>query len=326
MDIAQLTDEAHRAVLELLPPDLMDLTDIAAASDRFTALLAARPAVIPDGVEVDDHLVPLADGHQLVVRVYRSSSARPMSPGLLWIHGGGMVLGDVSMNDGECAAMANELDIVVASVDYRLAPAFPYPVPLDDCYAGLSWFFGAAGLLGLDADRIAIGGASAGGGLAAGLALLARDCGEMRPCFQLLTYPMLDDRNDTPSSHGVTDLRLWNRDANLTGWDAYLNGRAGGDDIAAYAAPSRATDLADLPPAMITVGALDMFLDEDIAYAHALLRAGVPTELHVYPGSFHGANALVPHAAASRRWRRDEFEALDQALNQDRTKQTDIQQ
>jgi acetyl esterase/lipase len=100
----------------------------------------------------------------------------------------------------------------------------------------------------------------------------------------------------------------------------------GGDDIAAYAAPSRATDLADLPPAMITVGALDMFLDEDIAYAHALLRAGVPTELHVYPGSFHGANALVPHAAASRRWRRDEFEALDQALNQDRTKRTDIQQ
>jgi acetyl esterase/lipase len=169
--------------------------------------------------------------------------------------------------------------------------------------------------LGIDSDRIAIGGGSAGGGLAAGLALLARDRGQLHPCFQLLRYPMLDDRNSTRSSHEVTDLRVWNRGANLVGWAAYLGDDAGSTDVPPYAAAARATDLAGLPPAMVTVGELDMFLDEDIEYARKLLAAGVSTELHIYGKCVHGSDALVPHAEASQRWKRDEIAALDRALN-----------
>jgi acetyl esterase/lipase len=218
------------------------------------------------------------------------------------------------MNDDMCAAVADQLKIVVASVEYRLAPEYPYPAPLEDCYAGLRWFAGAAGELGVDGARIAIGGASAGGGLAAGLGLLARDRGEMAVAFQLLVYPMLDDRNLTPSSHAVVDPKVWNRTANTVGWNAYLAGQAGADDVAPYAAPARATDLAGLPPTYINVGDLDLFVDEDIAYAQALMRAGVPCELHVYPGAFHGSNNFVSRAVLSRRWTADERAALARGL------------
>ena len=204
---------------------------------------------------------------------------------------------------------------MVASVDYRLAPEFPYPTPLEDCYTGLLWFFDQAEALGIDTGHIAVGGASAGGGLAAGLTLLARDRAEVSPCFQLLTFPMLDDRNETPSSYMIDDTRLWSRDANRAAWSAYLDGDNGADDVAVYAAPARAADLSGLPPSIITVGSLDMFLDEDIAYAQALLTAGVPCELHVYPGAFHASNSLVPDSDISRRWHRDEMHALNQALN-----------
>ena len=188
-------------------------------------------------------------------------------------------------------------------------------MPLEDWYSGLTWFFDQADGLGLDADRIAVGGASAGGGLAAGLALLARDRKQVRPCFQLLTYPMLDDRNETPSSHMIADTRVWNRNANEVGWAAYLDGANGADDVPAYAAPARAVDLSGLPPALVTVGSLDMFVDEDIAYAQALLQAGVPCELHVYPGAFHGSNGFVVDSDISQRWKRDETAALHRALN-----------
>jgi len=203
----------------------------------------------------------------------------------------------------------------VASIEYRLAPEFPFPTPLDDCDAGLEWLFASADSLGLDADLIAIGGASAGGGLAAGLALKTRDKGKLKPCFQLLRFPMIDDSNTTGSSHAITDGRVWNREANLIGWDAYLSGGAGSPDVSSYAAPARATNVAGLPPTIITVGDLDMFLDEDVAYAATLLAAGVPTELHVYAGSFHGSTSMVPHADASQRWWRDEVAALNRALN-----------
>ncbi|MXZ63119.1 MAG: alpha/beta hydrolase, partial [Chloroflexi bacterium] len=160
-----------------------------------------------------------------------------------------------------------------------------------------------------------IGGGSAGGGLAAGLALAARDRGEVDVCFQLLVYPMIDDRNTTRSAEAIVDERVWNRAANLHGWDAYLAGNAGGDDVSPYAAPARATDLAGLPPAYINVGVLDLFVDEDVTYAQRLMAAGVPTELHVYPGAFHGSPGLVPNSALSQRWAADELAALDRALN-----------
>ena len=266
----------------------------------------------------EDHHAPSGDGTDVLVRIYRPARAPSPAPALYWVHGGGLVMGSVAQNDDMCAAIADRLGIVVASVEYRLAPEHPYPAPLEDCYAGLRWLAGHADELGIDRTRIAIGGASAGGGLAAGLALLARDRGEVAVCFQLLVYPMLDDRNVTPSSHAIVDPKVWNREANAAGWNAYLAGRAGADDVEPYAAPARATDLAGLPPAYIDVGDLDLFLDEDIAYAQALMRAGVPVELHVYPGAFHGSNNFVSRSDLSRRWNADERAALARALGVER--------
>ncbi len=315
MDIEARTDEAHRQILGFLPNDLFDLTDVESGAARVMSLLAGEPPALPDSVLVEDHYVEAADGHQLLVRLYRPRTARAASPCLYWMHGGGLVMGNVTMDDARCAEIVVELDIVVASVEYRLAPAFPYPVPVDDCSAGLEWLAGAAASLGLDPDRIAIGGDSAGAGLAASLTLMVRDRSAARPCFQMLRYPMLDDRNITSSSREVTDLRVWNRSANIAAWSAYLGSDAGGADVSMYAAAARASDLTGLPPALITVGELDMFLDEDIDYAQRLLASGVSTELHVYGKCIHGSGALVPHAEASRRWKRDEMNALDRALN-----------
>ncbi|CAN5435304.1 alpha/beta hydrolase [soil metagenome] len=314
MDLESRTDQEHREILGLLPADLFDLSDLAAGIERIEGLLAATPVELPDDVTLEDHHVTTSDGHDLVVRLYRPRDAPAPASVLYWIHGGGLVLGDVAIDDGHCAGVAAELGIVVASVDYRLAPAWPYPTPLDDCHAGFGWLVGEADRLGLDRGRVAIGGGSAGGGLAAGLVLMLRDRGEQLPCFQLLRYPMIDDRNDTPSSHEITDGRVWNRSSNLVGWQAYLGDTVGGDRVDHYAAPARALDLEGVPPTLVTVGALDLFRDEDIAYAQALMRAGVPTELHVHPSSFHGSDQMVAHAATSRRWRRDELDALARAL------------
>lgn len=299
----------------MLPSNFMDLSDLESAVAMVMSMLGSAPAEIPAEVVIDDHHVQTTDGHQLLVRVYRPRAQRAASPCLYWMHGGGLVLGNVAMDDARCIEIVQQLNIVVASVDYRLAPKFPYPTPLDDCYAGLEWVTSSAEALGLAADRIAIGGGSAGAGLAAGLALLARDRGQLHPCFQLLRYPMIDDRNSTGSSHAVTDMRVWNRSANLVGWGAYLGDAAGSGEVSQYAAAARATDLSGLPPAIVTVGELDMFLDEDIEYAQRLLAAGVSTELHVYSKCVHGSDALVPHAEASQRWKRDELAALDRALN-----------
>src|SRR5690606_6358671 len=190
-----------------------------------------------------------------------------------WIHGGGMVGGTVDASDAYCAWIAEELGVLVASVEYRLAPEHPYPAPLEDCHAGLRWLDQEAEALGIDRTRVGIGGGSAGAGLAAGLALLARDRAAIALCYQHLVYPMIDDRNETASSHAILDSRVWNRTCNHVGWNAYLGGRAGAPDIEAYAAPARATDLSGLPPTYICVGSLDLFLDEDISYARALLAA-----------------------------------------------------
>ncbi|GMQ93855.1 MAG: alpha/beta hydrolase [Acidimicrobiia bacterium] len=315
-DVSSRLDSEHLAALNLLPSSLLDLTDLAESRKRINGRWAAMPKPeIPASVSIVDHLVEGFDGHPLMVRLYKPDTERPSSPGFYWVHGGGLILGDVSNSDPWCAEVACDLDVVVASVEYRLAPEFPYPIPLEDCYAGLTWFFDHATATGMNGSRIAIGGSSAGAGLAAGLAMLARDRGQVQTCFQFLRAPMLDDRNDTRSSYLITDARLWNRAANQAAWNAYLGGKAGASDIPAYAAAARATDLAGLPPAIITVGDLDLFVDEDVAFAEGLLHAGVPTELHVYPGAFHGSIGSVPDSDISRRWKRDEFAALDRALN-----------
>lgn len=222
------------------------------------------------------------------VRLYRpAGAAQTPTPALLWIHGGGYVLGTAAQDDGLCRRFVERLGVTVASVDYRLAPEHPYPTPLEDCYTALRWL---AGLPGVDGDSVAIGGASAGGGLAAALALLARDRAEVQPVFQVLVYPMLDDRSvgrhlDDPGH------RLWNATSNRFGWKSYL-----GSADPAEAVPARRADLSGLPPAWLGVGTLDLFHDEDLDYAARLQAAGVPCEVHVVPGAFHGFDGIAPKA------------------------------
>jgi acetyl esterase/lipase len=187
-----------------------------------------------------------------------------------------------------CERYALDIDCVVVSMQYRLAPEDPYPAGVEDCYAALVWTVQHADELGIDATRIAVGGESAGGGLAAATALLARDRKGPELVFQALTYPMLDDRNNTPSARELHDIPSWSQQHNDSAWRAVLGMKAGSPDVEPYAAPARATDLSGLPPTLIQVGEIDVFRDEDITYATRLLQAGVPTELHVYPGAYHG--------------------------------------
>jgi acetyl esterase/lipase len=269
-------------MLELMPD--LSLTDERVVELRN--LSGLMPSMLPDGVEYTDHVVDEDAG--VIVRVYRRVGSDPtvVRPGVYSIHGGGYVLGDFSMDDARAGAWSAALDCVGFSVEYRLAPDHPYPVPLEDCYTGLQWVHDHAAELGVDPARLGIAGLSAGGGLAAALALLARDRGELPVAFQLLDSPMLDDRQQTPSSQGV-GLPVWSRESNAFGWQAYLGELAGGD-VPYCAAPARANDLRGLPPAFVCVGTVDGFRDEDIHYALRLNQAGVPTELHVYPGAPHG--------------------------------------
>jgi acetyl esterase/lipase len=204
---------------------------------------------------------------------------------------------------------------VVVAVDYRLAPEHPFPAPLEDSYAGLVWTAKNADALGIDPDRIAIHGISAGGGLCAGLALLARDRGEPAIAFQYLGVPEVDDRLDTPSMRAFADTPIWNLPRAEVSWDAYLGaGKRGRPDVSPYAAPARATDLAGLPPAYVSVMEFDPLRDEGIAYATALLHAGVSVELHLFPGTFHGSS-LVEDAAVSRREYDETLLALRRGLD-----------
>ena len=316
IDIASRLDDEHLPVFEAVPQLFGDWSDIPTKRGQLDALLEAMPLPdLPEGVTVEDRYAPGPEGGpDVMVRLYRPANLPSPAPAYYYIHGGGMVLGDVAGSDASCANVAAELNVLVASVEYRLAPEHPFPAPLEDCYAGLVWLWRSREELGIDPDRVAIGGGSAGGGLAAGTALAARDRGEVPLCFQLLVFPMLDDRNITRSSHAITDGRTWNREANLAGWDAYLAGNAGGDDVSPYAAPARATDLSGLPPAYINVGDLDLFVDEDVAYARAMADAGVPVELHIYPGAYHASNGFTPNASLSKRWNADEMAALRRAL------------
>jgi acetyl esterase/lipase len=321
MGFIEQLDPELRAVVEKLPTDRpLDLNDIPVARAKMkkmvTALLANMPPI--DGVASQDEFAPGPQrGPAVRVRVYRPNDQVGKLPALLWIHGGGYVMGDIEQDDRLMKQLVKRINCVAASVDYRVAPENPFPAPVEDCYAALKWLFAHAGELGVDPSRIAIGGASGGGGLAAGLALLARDRKEVRIAFQLLIYPMIDDRNVTPASYAITDPRMWNRESNRLGWRAYLGRDGGGDGVSPYAAASRATDLTNLPPAYIPVGALDLFVDENIEYAQRLIQAGVPTELHVYPGAFHGFDMFAPHAKVSKQFKADRDYALKRALHPD---------
>ncbi|MEU1932923.1 alpha/beta hydrolase [Streptomyces coeruleorubidus] len=226
-----------------------------------------------------------------------SAGARPV---IYHVHGGGMVIGNSRVGVDVPLAWAQALDAVVVSVEYRLAPEHPYPAPIEDVYAGLLWTADHAAELGADPERIVIAGASAGGGLCAALALLTRDRKGPQPIGQVLMCPMLDDRNDTPSTYQMAGLGVWDRTANETGWTALLGARRGGPDVPAYAAPARAEDLSGLPPAFLDVGSAETFRDEVVAYASRIWQAGGVAELHVWPGGFHGFDGFAPQAALSQ--------------------------
>jgi acetyl esterase/lipase len=260
-------------------------------------MLPVSPPESLAGVERADHVVSVDP--EIIVRTHQPTARDGLAPAVLSMHGGGFIIGNRSIDDTRLGHWCAELGVVGVSVEYRLSPETPYPGPLEDCYAALRWVFDHAEELGVDPTRVGATGVSAGGGLAAGLALLVRDRGELDLAFQLLECPMIDDRQTTPSRQWP-GLPMWSRESNDYGWRNYLGDLYGTDDVPAYAAPSRATDLSGLPPAYVSVGALDGFLDEDVSFAARLNGVGVPTELHVYPHAPHGFQLFSGSVLADR--------------------------
>jgi acetyl esterase/lipase len=308
--------------LDLLPalePGAATLGAIRAEQAAWLARPAdARPEFAT--ITVTERRVPgPPEAPDVRVLVYLPQHAAPATPvpALLWIHGGGYVIGSADLDDVPVKRMVAALGCVAISVDYRLAPETPFPGPVEDCYAALHWLYTHAAELGVDARRIAVGGVSAGGGLSAALALLARDRGVVPLAFELLICPMLDDRTVVAAEpHPYNGEFGWTPEANYFGWASLLgpSQKPGSAGVSPYAAAARATDLAGLPPTYISVGGLDLFVDEDLDYARRLIRAGVPTEVHIYPGAYHGFS-LAAEAQVTQAAERTKLVALRRALH-----------
>ena len=258
--------------------------------------------------------VSVEDARPISVRVHRPASSDGPRPALLWVHGGGYVIGSAAQDDAICRHLAQSLGIVVAAAEYRLAPQHRFPVPLYDCYDALAWLTSQRDV---DPARVAVGGASAGGGLAAALAVLAHQRGEVQLAFQLLSYPMLDDRTATRTDLDERQFRMWNNKANRFGWQSYTGHPPGSDKVSGLAAPARTGDLSGLPPAWIGVGTLDLFYEEDVAYATRLREAGVACELEEVPGAFHGFDSIQPKTRVTEAFRAAQVAALGTALGRD---------
>lgn len=252
-------------------------------------------------VTLEERVVPGPEGApEITLLILRPSSGQGPWPAIYHTHGGGMIVGDRRTGVDMFVPYVVEIGAVVVSVEYRLAPEHPDPAPVEDCYAGLVWTAKNAAELDIDPERILIAGASAGGGLAAGTALLARDRGFPELTHQILLCPMLDDRMITPSSRMLVDTGIWDAEDNAFGWTALLGDRRGGPDVSPYAAPARATDLSRLPRTFLDVGSAETFRDETIDYAQRLCQAGVSVDFHLWGGGFHGFDMMAPHAAISR--------------------------
>jgi acetyl esterase/lipase len=282
------------------------LPEMVPALRRFMAATAPTDDELRRGgaINFTERRIPGSEGApEISLLICRPGGSAGPRPAVYFTHGGGMILGNNRNLIGEMLDWVQELGIVLVSVEYRLAPEHPFPAGLEDVYAGLLWTVEHAKELDVDPGRLVVSGPSAGGGLTAALTLLVRDLDGPVPAGQLLVCPMLDDRNDSPSARQMAGVGAWDRTANDTGWTALLGERRGGPDITAYAAPARAEDLSGLPPAFIDVGSAETFRDEVVAYASRVWQAGGEAELHVWPGGFHGFDALVPDAELSRRAR-----------------------
>jgi acetyl esterase/lipase len=309
----------HLVDPELLP--FLDMLPALALSDESLAEVRGRSFLMPvdpeaiENVDLQRRMIPgPAGAPQVEVLVFTPRAPAPIRPCILHIHGGGYISGSAEGGEAALRPAAADLDCIIVSVNYRLAPETVCPGAVEDCYAALAWLFASAAELGVDTARVAVKGESAGGGLAAALALLARDRGEYRLAFQSLTYPMLDDRTCVAKEpNPQTGEFLWTRHNNHYGWKALLGMEPGSDGVSPYAAPARAQDLSGLPPTFIATTTLDLFVNENIVFAERLIRAGVPCELHIYPGGFHAFD-IAPTAKVSIAARRDTREALRRAL------------
>jgi acetyl esterase/lipase len=311
----------------LIDPELLDgleqlpsldfSAEILPAIRLQMGLAAAAPIVESPDAKVEERKIVSSAGHDIGMVIHSPKKPAAARPAFLHIHGGGYIIGTAKMGVPANLQRALEADCVVVSVDYRLAPETTHPGPIEDCYAALKWLYENAESLGADPTRIAIGGESAGGGLAAALALLARDRGEVPIVHQHLIYPMIDDRTCVRETHGFAGEFVWTPRSNLFGWSSLLGRAPGGEGVSCYAAAARAENLSGLPGTFIAVGTLDLFIQEDMHYASRLIQAGVPTELHVYPGAYHGFE-LAATAQVSMRAQQNSISALRRALHAQR--------
>jgi acetyl esterase/lipase len=268
-----------------------------------------RKYVKTKGLRFNEFNIPTPDNPCLRLCVYRALEAKPDAVGLLWIHGGGFLVGSPEMDIGYYRRFINAANCVAVSPDYRLSTCAPYPAALNDCYNTLLWMKEHAAKLGIRTDQLFVGGVSAGGGLAAAVTLIARDNGEVNVAFQMPLYPMLDDRMATPSSKD-NDAPVWNTRANKIAWKHYLGGLHGTTDVPPYAAPSRATDFSGLPPAYTFVGDIEPFYDETRKYIANLQNAGVPAEIDIYPGCFHAFDMIGKRSEIARQATQKYIEAF----------------
>jgi len=293
------------ALWEELPGGLNGIPDIVARRAAMSASRAAAPKGEYPDLTVSVHTYS-GPGGDLSLRLYRPNDAASPGPGLIYIHGGGMIMGDLDSQDENMREAATALGIPIASIDYRKAPEHPYPAAPEDCYAGVCWVFEHATDLGMDISNIGLMGASAGGGLALAVALMLRDRDGPALKYLLPIYPMIDDRHATASSHEVVDIGIWDRAGSIEAWRWYL----GGAEADAYAAPARAEDLSGLPPSYIDVGDLDLFRDEDITLAQRLSAAGVPVEFHLWTGAYHASELFAPKARLSQQIWTTRYQAI----------------
>lgn len=295
-------DEELESVLDVVSEQVPSTITAESIPDlRADPLFVLTEEVLEENqLEVRDVWVESFDGAQILVSVLQPKGRSGRGPGFYFVHGGGMIFGDRWTGAAALFDWLHRYNAVAVTVEYRLAPEHPDPTPVEDCYAGLMWMWTNASTLGIDQDRIIIVGASAGGGLAAGSVLLARDRSGPRLAGQLLMYPMLDDRDRTDSTKQFDGVGVWGRGSNRVAWTAVLGSRRGTEEVSPYAAPARSSDLSNLPPALIDCGSAEVFRDEDVAYASAIWAAGGSAELHVWPGGFHSFEVFAPEARLSK--------------------------